>query len=381
MKTAVATLILLCLAAGARAQNAATRLATFKTDGKLTSVAFSPDGKLLAASYGEKTTVRILDARTGELRAKLEGKDDPQGVQQGSIFVSRVTLAPAESTFSPDGRLLAVIAYRANEVRVWDVQTGARSLTLRGLTNVHDVTFSPDGSVLAIAAGDQGLRLVDVAKGTLLTTRWDVRSIKSVNGVWFHKDGKTVALFTSNTDSPKRSLYLVDLETGRVQARAGDRRGRDNYIAYVSEGFEEFVTVAEDGELSLWETATGRLKRGLKPVGSGKGFPPIDFGPGARTFATLDREGLVKVWDFERGQLLATLPLTEKAETFAYRSGPPSLILTASKQGVRLWDGKTFEPRGELPGARLPLAFSRDGRTAVTAGEGETAVLWDVSKL
>jgi len=380
MKTAVVTLILLCAAAGARAQSAVTQLATFKTDDKLTWAAFSPDGRLLAASYGEKTTVRMLDARTGELRAKLEGKDDPQGVQQGSIFVSRVTLAPASSTFSPDGRLLAVTAYRANEVRVWDVQAGTRSLTLRGLTNVGDVRFSPDGRLLAIAAGHQGLRLVDLEKGALLTNRWEVRDIKSIDGVWFAEAGKTIALLTENTNSPRHSIYLIDIETGRVKARAGDARGKDSHIAYVSDDTEEFATVGAGGEVSLWETATGRLKRGLKAVGV-KGYPPVDFGPGARTFATLDKEGRVTVWDFERGQLLTTLPQAEKVETFAFRLGAPGLLLTVSKQGIRLWDAKTFAPRGELPGARPPVAFSKDGRTAVTAGAGDTAILWDISGL
>jgi hypothetical protein len=380
MKATLTLLIVLCFAAGARAQEAVRQVATFKTDGKLTWAAFSPDSRLLAVSYGEKTTVRLLDARTGELRAKLEGQDDPLGTDLHSSFVSRVTLGPASTRFSPDGRLLAVTAYRANQVRVWDVGAGKLSLTLRGLTNVWDVSFSPDGSVLAIAAGDQGLRLVDLVHGSLLTPRWDVRNVRSVNGVWFLKDGQTLALYTANLDEPKRSLYLIDLGTGQVKSRAGGGHGEDSYIAYVSKGTGEFATVSEGGDISLWETATGRLLRSLRLKG-GKGYPPVEFGPGARTLALPGPQGSVAVWDFEHGQLLATLPLPEKAEFIGYKADEPSLLITASKEGVKFWDPLTLAPRGAMPGARPPLAFSRDGKVAVTAGAGDTAILWDTSGL
>ena len=338
MKATLTLLIVLCFAAGARAQEAVRQVATFKTDGKLTWAAFSPDSRLLAVSYGEKTTVRLLDARTGELRAKLEGQDDPLGTDLHSSFVSRVTLGPASTR------------------------------------------FSPDGSVLAIAAGDQGLRLVDLVHGSLLTPRWDVRNVRSVNGVWFLKDGQTLALYTANLDEPKRSLYLIDLGTGQVKSRAGGGHGEDSYIAYVSKGTGEFATVSEGGDISLWETATGRLLRSLKLKG-GKGYPPVEFGPGARTLALPGPQGSVAVWDFEHGQLLATLPLPEKAEFIGYKADEPSLLITASKEGVKFWDPLTLAPRGAMPGARPPLAFSRDGKVAVTAGAGDTAILWDTSGL
>jgi WD40 repeat protein len=381
MKAVSVLIVVLCCAAGARAQDAVRQAATFKTDGKLTWAAFSPDGRLLAVSYGEKTSVRLLDARTGGLLAKLEGQDDPLGTNLHSSFVGRVTLGPASTRFSRDGRLLAVTAYRANQVRVWDVQAGKLSLTLRGLTNVREVSFSPDGNVLAVAAGDQGLRLVDLVKGALLDPHWDARSVRSVNAAWFLQDGKTIAVYTSNLDEPKRRLYLIDLETGRVESRVGGGRGGgDSYIAYVSKGAGEFATVGEDGDISLWETATGRLLRSLKLKG-GKGYPPVEFGPGARTLALPGPQGGVAVWDFEHGQVLATLPLAEKDGFLGYKADEPSLLLTSTKQGIKLWDPLTLAPRGEMKGARPPLAFSRDGRAAVTAGAGDTAILWDTSGL
>lgn len=377
MKICAASLVLLCLLTGARAQNVARQSLVLETDGKLTWAAFSPGGELLATSYGDKTTVRLWDTRTGELRAKLSGKDDPANYEDSSIYFGRVTVGPASATFSPDGQLLAVVARVANEVRLWNAPSGKLLAVLRGLTDVRRVRFSPDGRTLAIAAGDQGLRLLDLRTGSLLTDRWRLKAIKSIDSVWFPPGSKNIALLTTSYDSPKHSLYLIDLETGEVRARAGDKRGKNYYIAYASEDGAEMATLGEGGEVTLWDVATGQARWGLK-LGR-KGYPLVDFGPDARSLAVLNEDGTVGVWDCEKGQLRATLPEKEKVSFVAYHTGPQSFLITATRQGLRLWDPKTLEPSGEMAGARLPLAFSRDGKMAITAGPGNNAILWHLS--
>jgi hypothetical protein len=100
-----------------------------------TSVAFSPDGKRLAASEGR--TVRVWDAVTGKEILTLSG-------HEGDVW--RVA-------YSPDGRRLAS-ASQDSSVKVWDAATGELSLILRGHTiDVYGVTFDHDGRRLVTAAG------------------------------------------------------------------------------------------------------------------------------------------------------------------------------------------------------------------------------------
>lgn len=376
MRLALTSLVLLCLAVGARAQNVARQSLVLNTDGKLTSAVFSPDGKLLATSYDDKTTVRLLDAQTGELRARFSGKDDPTKYENSSLFLGRVTIAPSSSTFSRDGRLLAVTAYIANEVRLWDVQSGKLLVTLRGLSDVRNVQFSRDGRIMAIAAGDQGLKLVDIPSLSLITTRWKVGNIKSIDAVLFPPDEKSIALSVTSFDSPRYSVYLIELETGSVKARTGDRRSKNYYISYISADAREMGTVNESGEASLWDVTTGQVKWTLKL--RRKGYPPVSFGPGARTLAVLNEDGTVGIWDCEKGQVRATLPEKEKVEVFDYRAEERFLV-TGTKRGIKLWDAKTLEPLGEMEGARAPLVFRRDGKVAVSAGDGNKAILWEIS--
>jgi WD40 repeat protein len=122
-------------------------------------VAFSPDGKLLAAAVGNylpakggvNGEVRVWDATTGQLVCNLRGH---------SACVFGVA-------FSPDGKRLASAGGRWNkvtpgEVKIWDMQTAQELCTLRGNTEtVFGVAFSPDGRRLATASRDSTVKIWD----------------------------------------------------------------------------------------------------------------------------------------------------------------------------------------------------------------------------
>jgi WD40 repeat protein len=167
--------------------------------GPVSSVAFSPDGRLLASGSDDQTVI-LWDVRTGERVRTLTGHTGP---------VRSVA-------FSPDGRLLAS-GSEDQTVILWDVGTGERVRTLTGHTGpVRSVAFSPDGRLLASGSWDQDGDPVGCAHrgagadpGTGHTD--------AVRSVAFSPDGRLLA-----SGSEDQTVILWDVRTGeRVRTLDG----------------------------------------------------------------------------------------------------------------------------------------------------------------
>lgn len=139
--------------------------------GKVFSVAFSPDGKLLA-SGGNDNTIRVWDVASGEQLQEFTGHTD------GVVSV----------TFSPDGKTLAGGAYL---ITLWDVETGTRLHTLKGHdSGAYSVAFRSDGKMLASAGKIDPVKLWDVKRGKHLYT---LLGHDQVYCVAFSPDGEKLA--------------------------------------------------------------------------------------------------------------------------------------------------------------------------------------------
>jgi WD40 repeat protein len=151
------------------------------------ALAYSPDGRLLAATGENGAQIEIRDARTLLPTARLTGHTGPvysasfgghgrrlasagsdRTVRVWDVAAARCVAVLAGHTdevfavaFHPDGKRLAT-AGRDRAIGLWDLSTGEEVARLEGHTNyVFSLAFSPDGATLVSGSGDGTVRLWD----------------------------------------------------------------------------------------------------------------------------------------------------------------------------------------------------------------------------
>ena len=116
--------------------------------GRVTSVAYSPDGNRVVTG-SEDHTARVWDPATGTTVATLKGH---------ASSVNSVA-------FSPDGRRV-VTGSDDRTARVWDAATGAEVAALKGHTGgVYSAGYSPDGRRIVTGSEDRTVRVWDPVTG------------------------------------------------------------------------------------------------------------------------------------------------------------------------------------------------------------------------
>jgi WD40 repeat protein/DNA-binding SARP family transcriptional activator len=343
------------------------------TFGSVNSVAFSPNGKLLAAGT-EEGQIRLWRTRDGQSLLTLSGHTSRVGVV----------------VFSPDGQTLAS-GSDDQTVRLWDVANvealgaGQSLKTLTGHTQpIWSVAFSPDGQTLASGSFDQTVCLWDVANAHALDTG---QSFKTLTGhtqpIWsvaFSPDGQTLA-----SGGMDHTILLWNVHTGQSLKTLSGHTGGIWSIAFSPDG-QIVASGGADQTIRLWDVHTGQSLKTLS--GHIYGVWSVAFSPDGRTLASSSDDQTVRLWDvanahtLDTGQSLKTLlGHTNRVRSVAF--SPDSRILASGgdDQTVRLWDVRTGQNLKALVGYTNRISsvgFNSDGRILASGGDDQTVRLWDV---
>ncbi len=355
------------------------------------SVAFSPDGQILASGSYDKT-VKLWDPISGRLIKTLKGHTE---------IVNSVA-------FSPDRQILASGCYDKT-VKIWDPISGNLFKTLEGHTEaVNSIAFSSDGQFLASGSYDKTVKIWDPINGNLLKTLeghiWDVYSIAFSYDSQFLASGsadKSIKVWSANILIPALAS-LHDLAI--LKEKAEKKKQKLEYLEYlISEvnypSAYKFVIKEWSkegfGKKSEYYTFFDRLRKQGRVisintileysnlVGHTSYVSSVAFSPDGQFLASGSYDKTVRMWDTKSGRLIKTFKgHTEVVNSVAFSSDGKFLVSRGSSRRVMVWDpksGKLLKTHKSGKEVVKSLILSPDGKFLASFGGGKTVKLWDQS--
>jgi WD40 repeat protein len=306
-------------------------------------LAWSPDGKILAAAAGETIYLYEVQASGNEAPAELARLE-------GGVWST--TLA-----FSPDGRWLAA-GGRDGFVRLWAVPAAAVGAGTRRTPEAqfpahrkgtNAVKFSPDGALLASAGNDGMARLWNLA--ALLAENEDQADpepeIEMIGGsfavpaIGFTPDGASLAIGNANV------IRIRDLASGRfvqtLQRETGEAQAFSFYSLAVSPGGDRLAAGDTENGVYIWDLANGtQLPAPAGHSGQPGRYPAlvwgVAFSPDGTRVASAGGDGRLRLWETDSGQELANLGgHTEAVTCLAFSPDGGWLASGSLDATVRFW--------------------------------------------
>ncbi|MFH0901235.1 MAG: WD40 repeat domain-containing protein, partial [Pseudomonadota bacterium] len=321
--------------------------------GWLHDVAFSPDGKTVAAACTDGR-VHLIDAQTSALRT-LRGRVG----------------AFSSVAFSPDGRYLAAGA-EAGAVVLWDLAQGSARELLGHSAQIFGLAFDATGEQLASACFDTTVRIWDPSTGKMKQVLRGHE--KQVTRVVF--GSASDALLSAAKDGTVRQ-WQISTGSSRVVARTGSQI----YGLALDSTDDELIAGGIDGKIRRFTQSTGEERMQL--VGHRDLVTSTVLSPDRRALASSSLDRTVLLWDRSTGHHRVLGRHRDIVTAVAFSPDGRLVASGGHDATARLWqvgvevEAADAEESGHTNSV-WSLDYSPDGGHLVSGALDKTVRTWEV---
>ncbi len=377
--------------------------------GKLSAVAYSPDGKIIA-SGGEDRIVKLWDTESGKEIPTREMKyhttviEDLTFSPDGKVLVScgrdrniviwnvtsgdviKVLTGSLGDVYSVDisldGQLLASCGDYGS-IKIWRTANWTEEKTISAhFGSIYSVHFSPDGKLLASGSDDHFLKFWNTTSWKLDSTHSPLFFLQELRAVRFSPDGKYLAIgCRSSTFAGAADMWLYDTESRTYDPLVGHVNAiGDDAIDFSPEG-KLLATGASDETVRLWNVTSKETVKVL--AGHHRAVDAVAFSPDGTMVASCGYDGIIWLWNVVRGAIEGDF-IGHESTVFTAVFSPDGQTLASGSydNNIILWNMTTEDKMFELGGhdaAVHSVAFSPDGKLLVSGSWDTTVRLWNVT--
>jgi WD40 repeat protein len=327
---------------------------------RVTAVVWSPDSKLLAAGAHGRI-IRVWSRDSDKPRPQIMHFESPESND-----------APTALAWGPGGRVLAAAGF-GPQVHLYEVDTGKPTRTMRKpRANSNVITWLPEGMGVAVA-GFPGAIWVWTGRGPDPTRTYTACDPGSQ--LWqlaWSPDGKTLGY---GKDSNAGVVLLWDPAAARFLKVFGrpHRGGRGLHFAWSPDA--KRLAIQDLRGVVVYGADSGDLL--AAPPGHATSVSYVGWSPDGTFLTTCgtQTDRTTRVHESASGQLLYTLPTNTHPSW-----SPDGRTIATPSNPLELWDGKTGQKLGPIAGrvrVGAPVAWSPGGRLIAAGGADHSILLWD----